>query len=155
MTSSRLIAAWLVIAAQAILALAVPASAVHAKGAHHHGHDESRCAAHLDHADERIACRSPAGTSVLGLPAADCDGHDHAAFDCCDGHSHLHVANVDDIGDGLRRWSLPPDAECGIAAIPSMSGLGGRFALRAERPDRISRPPPSSRQSLGSIVLRV
>jgi hypothetical protein len=170
MTPPRLIAAWLVITAQVILALAVPVTAVHGSGPHHHGHDGSRCGGHVDHVDhslDRLACRSPAGTSVLGLPSGACDGHDHhqgedghapgdrATFECCDGHSHLHVANVDDIGDGSRRWSLPPAAACEIAVAADASGGLRGFALAAERPERATRPPPSSRRALGSIVLRV
>jgi hypothetical protein len=165
MTRVHRIAACLVIAAQAILALAVPASAVHG-GHRHHGQHES-CGGHAVASEDRLACRSPAGTWVLGLASDRCHDRsdpdclfpaqegDLACFDCADAHSHLHVANVDDIGDGGRRWSPPPAVACGFVTVErERGGAAGAVDADAGR-DRSPRPPPSSRRALGSIVLRV
>lgn len=151
------IAACLVIAAQVILSLAVPGAAVHGADLGHRHHDDSACGGHAVATDDRLVCRSPAGTLVLGLGG---HGHshgecDHGGFDCGDGHSHLHVANVDEVRDGSRRWMLPPMAECGLVAATADAGGGRGASSGPDRTDRVSRPPPSSRRVLGSIVLRV
>lgn len=163
MTLPHRIAACLVIAAQVILALAVPATAVHGTvSARDHRHDEVACGGHAVAPETAIGCRSPAGTWVLGFGS---EGHrdvtcdhgscDQGGFDCGDGHSHLHVANVDEIGDGSRRQLLPPVTVCSIldgVAVPAALGPAG---IPGAGRDRVPRPPPSSRQALGSVVLVV
>jgi hypothetical protein len=179
MTPLRRIAACLVIAAQAILALAVPAGAAHgAPGErsqeirdardphacrgpdgtwvlglamlghhHHHGHDHEGHG-HEGHGHEGHEHEPDECCPDRGLTGAVC-------FDCADGHTHLHVANVDEVRDGSRRWCLPPLTACGEVIFTVERGEEAVRPAGLERPERASRPPPSSRRALGSIVLRV
>jgi hypothetical protein len=178
MTPLRRIAACLVIAAQAILALAVPAAAVHDAGSDRRPDRRVDRREEIRDARDPHACRGADGTWVLGIGGLGHrhHGHDHdhdhgandpdsccpdrggsaaVCFDCADGHTHLHVANVDEVRDGSRRWCLPPLTACGqvIVTVDRCGGSSGPNGL--DRPERASRPPPSSRRALGSIVLRV
>lgn len=162
MSPLRRIAACLAITAQVILALAVPGTAAHERadepaGHRHHRDDGLPCGGHASAAETRLVCRSPAGTWVLGFGSDDHrhDGCDHGGFDCGDGHSHLHVANVDEIGDGNRRSFLPPPMMCSTVDVAIAASMHGPAGDPPVDRDRVARPPPSSRRALGSIVLRV